>query len=363
MRVLIIDDSIDKILNLTELINTLPFKCLIENTETIANAIVLLKENKYDIAIIDLHLPLRIGENPNRNGGKLLLEEIYRKNQILNIPKYILGFSQYDDGIIEFSPIWKVIKYEPSNSEWENSILLLFKHISYLSNGSEIVQDEVLPTIIVEGLTDLDFIKISIELFCPDSKKKLKVKSQSNAGANWVANQIVIWSLQNYKDNNGINIKSIGLLDSDQAGNFAKKIINERLKSQNEQNSFKIIQVLPQYNPELLKFYKEKCKIELEIESLFPIEILEYAESKDWLEHRNQTFITTPSDWEQHNQTSSQYIISKGIHEKQLLYTKKVKISKKLDFSKYVLSLDDKENSFRNFKPLINDLIINLEIK
>lgn len=363
MRVLIIDDSIDKISNLTETINTLPFKCLIENTETISNAILLLKENKYDVAIVDLHLPLRIGENPNPNGGMLLLEEAYRKKKGLNIPKYILGFSQYDEGVKEFSPIWKVIKYEPSNSKWKISILHLFKHISYLSNDNEIIQEEVLPTLIVEGLTDLDFINISIELFFPEIKKKLFVKSQSNAGANWVANQIVIWSLQNFKDDKGINIKSVGLLDSDEAGNLAKKVINERLKSQNEQNSFKIIQVLPKHNSELLNFYKEKCKIELEIESLFPIEILEYAESKNWLEYRNQTFTTVPTDWEQHSQTSSQYIISKGIPEKHLLYTKKVKLSKKTDFSKYVLSLDDKKNSFRNFQFLIKDLILALEIK
>jgi hypothetical protein len=363
MKVLIIDDSIDKIANLTELINTLPFKFSIDNTETITNAILLFKENKYDVAIIDLHLPLRIGENPNPNGGKLLLEEVYRKKDVLNIPKYILGFSQYNEGIKDFSAIWKVIKYEPSNSEWKNSILQLFKHVVSLPNGNSIIEEEVLPTIIVEGLTDLDFINTSIELFFPEIKKKLFVKSQSNAGANWVANQIVIWSLQNFKDTNGINIKSIGLLDSDEAGSLAKKVINERLKSQNEQNSFKIIQILPKYNPELLKFYKEKCKIELEIESLFPIEILEYADSKNWLEYRNQTFISPPSDWEQHSQTSSQYIISKGISEKQLLYTKKVKLSKKMDFSKYVLSLDDKNNTFRNFKLLIKDLILNLEIK
>lgn len=41
MRVLIIDDSIDKISNLTEVINTLPFKCFIDNTETITNAIII----------------------------------------------------------------------------------------------------------------------------------------------------------------------------------------------------------------------------------------------------------------------------------------------------------------------------------
>lgn len=362
MRVLIIDDSIDKIANLTEVINTLPFKCIIDNTETITNAINILKEKKYDIAIFDLHLPLRIGDVPDPKGGKFLLEEIYRKNKSLNIPKYIIGFSQYDEVIDDFSSIWKVIKYEPSKSEWQNSIVSLFKHIAYHSIDNKPIMEEILPTLIVEGLTDLDFIDAALELFYPQLKNKLSLKSQSNAGANWVANQIIIWSLQNFKDEKGINIKCVGLLDSDEAGNIAKKVVYEKLTTQNEQNSFKIVQVVPKYNPELLNFYKLKCKIELEIESLFPIEILEYAENKNWLEHRNQTFISNPTDWEQHSQTSSQYIISKGIPEKNLLYTKKVKMSKKTDFSKYVLSLEDKINTFKNFEPLVKDIIVNLEI-
>lgn len=362
MKVLIIDDSIDKISKLTEVISTLSFKCSIDNTETISNAILLLKENLYDIAIVDLHLPLRVGDEPISNGGKQLLEEIYRKNGILCVPKYILGFSQYDDEIKEFSPIWNVIRYSPSDTEWKSSILYLFKHVFYTSKNDIVLPKEILPTVIVEGVTDLNFINTSIDLFFPTKKEKFILKSQSNAGANWVANQVVIWSLQGFKDDKGVNIKSIGLLDSDEAGNLAKKVINERLKSQNEQKAFKIVQILPKYNKEILKFYREKCKIELEIESLFPMEVLEYADSQNWLEHRNQTFVENPNDWEQHSQTSSQYMLSKGISENQLLYTKKVKIGKKIEFSKYVLGIEDKKATFKNFELLVKELISALEI-
>ena len=362
MRVLIIDDSIDKISNLTEVINTLPFKCFIDNTETITNAIIILKEKKYDIVIFDLHLPLRIGDVPDPKGGKFLLEEIYRKNKSLNIPKYIIGFSQYAELNDDFSPIWKVIRYEPSKLEWQNSIISLFNHVAYNLVDKDQNLDEILPTVIVEGLTDLDFINAALELFFPQFKNKLSIKSQSNAGANWVGNQVIIWSLQNFKDGNDKNLICVGLLDSDEAGNLAKKVINEKLTTQNEQNSFKIVQILPKYNNELLKFYSVKCKIELEIESLFPIEIFEYAESKNWLEYRNQTFISNPTDWEQHHQTTSQYIISKGIEEKNLLYTKKVKMSKKIAFSNYVMNLEDKKNTFKNFEPLIKEIIKSLKI-
>lgn len=361
MRILIIDDSIDKISNLLETINTLPFKCIIDNTETTTNALLLLKEKVYDIAIVDLHLPLRKGEQPNPKGGKQLIDEIYRKNEILNVPKYIIGFSQYDEESEEFSSIWKVVRYVPSSNSWKNSILNLFKHVSISKNYDKIDDDKILPTIIAEGVTDLDYLNLSFELFFPQKKYEISIISQPNAGANWVANQIVIWALQNFKDTSSKIIKSVGLLDSDEAGNFAKKTIHERLKSQTEQNSFKIVQVLPKYNPEVLAFYKVKCKIELEIESLFPIEVFEYAEEKNWLEHRNNTFVENPTDWEQHNQTSNQYITSKGISTKQLLYTKKVKLSKKIDFSKYVLSLENKKDVFKNFEYLLIDILEVLE--
>lgn len=362
MRVLIIDDSIDKIANLTEVINTLPYKCVIENTETITNAVIILKEKKYDIAIFDLHLPLRLGDVPNSNGGKLLLEEIYRKHKTLNIPRYIVGFSQYAESADNFSPIWKVIRYEPSKIEWKNTIVSLFNHVTYNFNDNTQKVDEILPSVIVEGLTDLDFISAALDVFLPQFKNKISIKSQSHAGANWVGNQVIIWSLQNFKNANDENITCVGILDSDEAGNLAKKVINEKLTTQNEQNSFKILQILPKYNNELLKFYSVKCKIELEIESLFPIEIFEYAESKGWLEYRNQTFISNPADWEQHHQTTNQYIISKGIEEKNLLYTKKIKMTKKIAFSNYVLNLENKRITFKNFEPLIKEIVKSLKL-
>lgn len=70
MRVLIVDDSLDKITALSELINELVPNVLIETAENISNAITLLhKEEIYNLAVIDLFLPIRSGEAPIHNGG------------------------------------------------------------------------------------------------------------------------------------------------------------------------------------------------------------------------------------------------------------------------------------------------------
>lgn len=356
MRILIVDDSIDKITQLTELINNLPRKCIIDNSETISNAISLLRENKYDIAVIDLYLPLRNGETPNPQGGKTLLNELYRKISQFHMPNYIIGFSKYESTPDSFSPIWKVVNYDPSSLIWKSSFEYMFKHILQ-SRTLTAETATVIPVVFLEGLTDLAYLNVAKVLFFKEYKHLYELKSQSNAGANWVSGQIVIWGMQKAMDESNKYIKAIALLDSDDAGTKAKDTINERLKTPNEKETFKIIQLGPKYNSEIIEFYKQKCKIEIEIENLFPLEVLLHADSMNWLEYRNQTFVLHPSDWQQHLQTSKDYILSKGLSESQLVYTKKVKIGSKRDFCNYVVNLDNKEEVFKNFEPLLKDIL------
>lgn len=358
MRVLIVDDSLEKISELSKLIYEITPNANIQTSENITNAVICLTDSDcFNLAVIDLFLPLRNNEVPKKDGGKILLNEIYRKKQVLKIPNFIVGFSQYEENSSEFSTIWNVIKYCNNNStQWKNSFKTLLNHI----DSTEFIQisnENVLPSIFVEGLTDQYYIKKAIELFFKDSLDKVKVISQKNAGANWVANQIPIWAMKLQKDLSGKYIKAIGLLDSDDAGNIARVNIESRNLSDNEKQCCGLYQIKPSWNLDVLEFYQNKCKIEMEIESLFTLDILKYAESQGWLEYRTKTFIEAPFDWKQHEQTSIQYISEKDIPEEKFLYLKKVKIDKKVAFSKYIESLENKELIFINFKPLVEELL------
>jgi len=361
MRILIIDDSIDKIINLSKLIYEIVPEAKIETSENIVNALSLLESNEnYNLAVIDLLLPLRINEEPKKDGGEFLLREIYGKPEKYNTPNYLIGFTQHDDDSLNFSNIWKTLKYSPESQEWKNCIRTLLNHISktHFTNTKE---ETLLPTIYVEGLTDKLYLESAINLFFQDYKDKINIVSQKNAGANWVANQVPIWAMKMQKDKQtGAYKKAIGLLDSDSAGNKAKENIQNRNLSDNENKCFKLVQLNPSYNEEIKKYYQLGCKVEIEIETLFPIETFIHAENQKWLEHRAETFISPPKDWKQYEETSLQYIKRKGVDPTKLLYLKKIKMAKKQDFSNYIEGLPKKE-TYSNFKILIKNLLESLD--
>lgn len=363
MRVLIVDDSLDKISELSKVIYEIDPNAHIETCENISNAILCLTEGDFfNLAVIDLFLPLRNNDKPKEDGGQKLLSEIYRKKGTLKVPNYIVGFSQYEDNTSKFSTIWNVIKYCSNNSsQWKNSFRTLLNHI----NSTELIKiniENIKPTIFVEGLTDLYYLKQTIEIFFNELSDKVNIVSQKNAGANWVANQIPIWAMRLQKDQEDKYVKAVGLLDSDEAGNKAKRKVDQRNLTENEKECCSYFQLKPNYNKQVVEFYKKGCQIEIEIESLFPTYILDYAESKGWLEHRTPTFIEPPTDWKQHENNSIEYISKKNISNDALIFLKKVKAKNKEDFKKYIESVSSDENTFLNFKPLIEDLFKKIKI-
>ena len=363
MRILIVDDNLSKITELTELINSLSNNLELITTENVSNAIELLKNTEtFNLAIIDILLPLRPGDNPIKNGGQILLNEIYRKKDTLKTPNYIIGLTQYPEYKVNFHSIWKVVEFSFIENKWRQSIKDLIEHINS-TNVTILSNDrQLLPTIYVEGVTDLDYLNLATNIFFPQYSNKFNILSQKNAGANWVTNQVAIWAIAKKKDTKGQHIIALGLLDSDDAGNKSKENLIKRIQTPNENNCFKIIQINQKYNDKLIEFYKNGCKIEIEIESLFPIEILEHADEQGWLEHRTSSFVENPSNWKQYEQSSKDYILNQGIEEKHLIYLKKVKRENKEDFSKYVLKLANRNETFSNFKLLIEDLLKGLKI-
>lgn len=352
MRILIVDDNIEKISDLSSLIYSIKPEAFIETAENVVNALELFSKYPYNLAVIDLLLPIKKNDLPKKEGGKFLVEELNRKDTLIK-PNYILGFTQQDEEI-EFSNIWKIIQYN-STSLWKNSVIEMIRHI----DKSKIFEDKIeiiKPTIFTEGLTDKCYLEESFKLFSSLDLNEINIKSQKNAGANWVANQVPIWAMGLKMNYNNQYVKALGLLDSDEAGNIAKQKIDNRNLSENEKKCCGIFQLSASYNPDLIEFFKNKCKIEIEIETLFDSEILIYADKQGWLEYRTNTFIQAPSDWKQHEETSLQYIQRKNIRENLHIYLKKVKSECKEKFSKYIMSLEDKKEVFKNFKPLIEDI-------
>lgn len=362
MRVLIVDDSLNKLddVSKTLISNNKNSAISIDTCEDIQSALLFLQTNEIDLLILDQFLPQRKEQKEDvlQNGGKILLGEINRKPNRIITPKYIVGLTQFYDENNDFSPIWTLLNYSPNETKWSLNLSKIILHINNVSikRKDEKYNTEIKPTIFLEGLTDLTLFEIVINTYYSDLKEHFYLKSQKNAGANWVAQQIIIWGhLLHKKDN--INIKAIALFDADDAGNKARLDISKKLTTANQQLSCKSLQLQAKHAPNLIELYKIGIKVEIEIESLLPIKILNIADEKGWLEFRQPLFLQAPKDWNPVNETIPEYLYKKGISKDYIVFLKKISLKHKRDFIDFVISENKKDSDILiNIKNVFDEL-------
>lgn len=367
MNILIVDDSIDKLSDVSKLLIDTHLILNIGTVEDIQGAMIYLAENIVDLLILDQYLPLRKGREDKilKDGGYQLLSEISRKAKKINTPKYIIGLSQYVDECPAFSDIWSLIEYSPSHTKWHNPLIRILNHIAEANvYGTIDNATKPLPTLFAEGLTDVDLLNFVVNHHFSEFKDKFIIASQKNAGANWVAHQLVIWGHQLTRNSKNQLVKAIGLFDSDEAGIKAKNDVLKKLNSSNQQEASKIIMIQAKHSTNILEFYKRGLQIEIELESLLPFKLLNYADEQGWLEYRNPLFIDLPKELDQMTETVSNYLDRIKFPKDIRVYLKKVKISKKEQFVKYVLKqAGESIEVLDDLKSLLNELIEELIIK
>lgn len=364
MNILIVDDSIDKLSEVSKTLVDSGLNININTVEDIQGAMFFLKEKSVDLLILDQFLPLVKGKNSKilKDGGYQLINEISRKADKINTPRYIIGLSQFYNECPNFSEIWTLLEYSPSHNKWQNSLLKIIKHISnvYAVTFTEEQNRILQPTIYVEGLTDVSLLNCIVNNYYYDIKDQFIIESQKNAGANWVAQQIIIWGHQLRRNSENELIKSIGLFDFDEAGIKAKSDAIKKLNSSNQQEAVKTFTLQAKHNKNLIEFFKRGLQIEIEIESLLPVEILNFADEQGWLENRTPLFINPPKDWNQMSDTVSSYLDSIEFPNELKIYLKKVKINNKEQFTNYVIGEADKSIAILDNLKLLIDELVNL---
>lgn len=93
---------------------------------TVAQGIALLESRRFDLLLLDINVPRRLGEGVRRGGGVEILKELTRTST-LNRPQHIVGLTAYDDLIEEFEQdfekeLWSLIKYSENSDEWISQI-------------------------------------------------------------------------------------------------------------------------------------------------------------------------------------------------------------------------------------------------
>jgi len=358
IRVLVVDDSIDKFDDVSKSLIIKGISTKIDSVEDTKGAMDFLKIHKVDLLIVDQQIPVIKGTTEViKNGGELLVKEIERKSKTIKIPNFIIGLTQFDDNVY-FSDIWKQLIYSPSKTDWSISLKKIIKHIDTVSSDSMVRQIKELskPTVFLEGLTDLSYFNKVIELN-QEMKGDYVLKSQNNAGANWVAQQLIIWGHTLPKTELKENLMSIGVFDNDTAGIKSKHDAINKLNTPNQKRHSKIYSLPPKHSEQTKKFYSKSLHIELEIETFLPLKILEFADNQGWLENRSPIFITPPKDWDQMDENVSEFLERKGLNANEKLYLKKVKLNKKQTFANYVLKEADKDKTILDdMKSILKDI-------
>lgn len=139
LQILVVDDNSLRTAAIREISRDLQYQDnQLEYVESVIDAKKALLRTKYDVMILDLVLPLRVGDEPQNRGGQELLQEITQLANF-NIPRHIVVVSEFDTALTELGKIsdqlvFTAIKYDPTVTEWRSR---LKKHLEYFDREGD----------------------------------------------------------------------------------------------------------------------------------------------------------------------------------------------------------------------------------
>jgi nucleoside phosphorylase/CheY-like chemotaxis protein len=132
MKILIVDDDINKAGKLAKVLSEEGInRGDIEIVSCAMNARTRLREERFDLLVIDLLLPLREEDAPELNMALDLIKEITERDVYFK-PSNIVGFTAYTDAVIEANSafnqrMWTIVSYDPTTNSWETQ----FRHMAH----------------------------------------------------------------------------------------------------------------------------------------------------------------------------------------------------------------------------------------
>ncbi|ABR65068.1 response regulator [Sinorhizobium medicae] len=99
-----------------------------------APAYELLRQTLFDLMLLDVNIPRRLGDRkPQRGGGLELLKDLGRESD-LRRPTYIVGLTAYEDVVAEFGSafedqLWSLVHYKESSDQWIAQLLVKVNYI------------------------------------------------------------------------------------------------------------------------------------------------------------------------------------------------------------------------------------------
>lgn len=168
MKILIVDDENSKVVEITRVVQDCGVDPgAIQVVTTAAAAVTALKSEYFDLLIIDLVLPLRVGEKPERSGGVSLLKQVHRSSEI-QAPEFILGLTADEAALSESRDsftdmLWSVELSGHGNGEWKFRLQQKLQHLIARENwrdGIAIDQELECDVLFVCALLDPELIQL-----------------------------------------------------------------------------------------------------------------------------------------------------------------------------------------------------------
>jgi CheY-like chemotaxis protein len=174
ISILIVDDDLNKISSIIKTIKEVFSETLsISQAICVQEAIENLQTKEFHLLITDLQMPLRYEDvKADDNGGKSLINALYKKKNNINVPMYIVGLTQFEELKNTFEGVWKIWHFDSSSEDWKINLRDLIFHISLVKSR---VKADKMETIFVEGPTDKKIIEHGISLFFEDDLDKVYI--------------------------------------------------------------------------------------------------------------------------------------------------------------------------------------------
>ena len=134
MKVLIVEDDAAKLQKVAKSVReAVEEPIVIETAHDIGQAKRALLATQYDVAILDLSLPMMAGEGSAPFAGRDLVEELARRSRY-HRPSHIIGLTAYSDLMNSSSQVfhtnlWSLIYYDATSEEWAEQISRKIKYV------------------------------------------------------------------------------------------------------------------------------------------------------------------------------------------------------------------------------------------
>lgn len=148
MKILIIDDNSKKIQKIrSSIIEKFPYlEDHIETAADLRTAKIFITDRKFDVIIVDIQIPERIGDDIKLKGGLEFVKEIKRRKAVYKHPHTIIGLTEFESNFSELQNDFSheahaLIQYGETSDAWSNTLLQQIDyHINVKNKESSVVE-------------------------------------------------------------------------------------------------------------------------------------------------------------------------------------------------------------------------------